>query len=620
MTLYQPGHILLNKYRIETEPPKKGGFAYVYRAVHLELQTPRALKILHKDAPGLDSSEFGGFQERFTLEAQLGDQLNHPHIVRVYDFERVEDTLMLVMEYCPGGSLLERIKPEGRARITLPVEAAVKIGVEVAQGLAELHQLGAVHSDLKPSNILFDQKGRAKLADMGLAQIPDGMSMRSMLGSLAKPHPGTPGYMSPEQEDQRVYLRPPSDIYALGCVLFEALTGRNPQDLRPGIAPLSLRSEIPGWLDQLILRMLAEDPKQRPWDAGELLQLLQGGAEQRERERREAEAQERQRKAAEEKARREAEEKSRREAEAREQQRKAEEEKARREAEDQEQQRKEAEEKARREAEERRRREAIEQERQRLEAEEKARRQMTITLAPGVEMEFVRVPAGEFWMGSNEADKAAYGDEKPQHKVFLDEYWIGKYPVTNRQYQAFIQQAGQAGGKALRLSHSWSFEVGQEQHPAVKVSWNDALTFCQWASQVSGQKIRLPGEAEWEKAARGADQRLYPWGNQPPDRNLANFNQQFNETTPVGQFSPQGDSPYGCADLAGNVWEWTADWYDANYYQNSPAKNPTGAASGEHHVLRGGSWNYGARNLRAALRDRDFPDLWLNYYGFRCAR
>jgi len=371
-------------------------------------------------------------------------------------------------------------------------------------------------------------------------------------------------------------------VYSLGVVLFLCLTGRNPHNLRPGTAARSLRAEIPQWLDGLIGRMLAEDPKQRPWDASEVIEQMDEGLHAKERK----EQEERDRIAAEEKARLEAEER----------QRKADEEQARKEAE--ERQRKAAEEQARKEAEERRRKAA----------EEQARKEMAITLASGVEMVLMRVPAGEFMMGSNTGDR----DEKPPHPVHLDEYWIGKYPVTNLQFQVYFQQSGQREG--------WSFEKGKEQHPAVNVSWDDAAAFCAWASKISGQKLRLPTEAEWEKAARGTDQRIYPWGNQQPDKTLANFNQQFNDTTPVGKFSPHGDSPYGCAEMAGNVWEWVADWYGETYYKDSPKSNPTGSASGEYRVLRGGSWYNGARSLRAANRSRNIPYGRNNYIGFRCAR
>jgi len=390
--------------------------------------------------------------------------------------------------------------------------------------------------------------GTAKLADYGLAQTPGGLSMRSRMGSLTPAHPGTPGFMSPEQENTTAYLKPPADVYALGVLLFLCLTGRNPHNLRPGTSARSLRAEIPGWLDGLIGRMLAEDPKQRPWDAGEVIEQMDEGLE----------AEERRRKAAEEQARKEAEE------------------------------------------------------RQRKAAEEKALNEMTITLAPGVEMVLMRVPAGEFWMGSQDMERGADYSEKPAHPVRLDEYWIGKFPVTNRQFQAYFQQSGQPEG--------WSFEKGKEQHPAVNVSWDDAAAFCAWASKISGQKLRLPTEAEWEKAARGTDRRIYPWGNEPPDKTLANFDQIFKGTTPVGKFSPQGDSPYGCADMAGNVWEWVADWFGETYYKDSPKSNPTGPAKGEWRVLRGGSWYIGARNLRAAIRGRDIPDLRDVNGGFRCAR
>ncbi len=489
----------------------------------------------------------------------------------------------------------------------MAIAEALQIGLQVAQGLAELHKIDVIHRDLKPSNILFDQQGLAKLADYGLAQAPGGLSMRSLMGSLTPAHPGTPGYMSPEQENTTAYLKPPSDVYALGVVLFVCLTGRNPHNLRPGTAPASLRPQIPGWLDGLIVRMLAEDPQQRPWDASEVIERLDEGLQAKERQVDEA----RKREAAEDQARLEQEARKR----------KAVEEQAR--LEEEERQRKAAEDQVRREAEERQRKAALEQarleqearqrkaaeEQARKEAEEQALKEMTITLAAGVEMVLMRVPAGEFMMGSQDTDKGAYDNEKPLHQVHLDEYWIGKYPVTNRQFQAYFQQSGQPKG--------WKFERGQEQHPAVYVSWQDAAAFCAWAGKVSGQKLRLPSEAEWEKAARWTDQRIYPWGNQPPDKTLANYFEQFNGTTPVGKFSPHGDSPYGCADMAGNVWEWAADWYDENYYKKTPKNNPAGPAKGEARVLRGGSFLNYDWVVRCASRSWLDPYNRLGFIGFR---
>jgi serine/threonine-protein kinase len=243
--------------------------------------------------------------------------------------------------------------------------------------------------------------------------------------------------------------------------------------------------------------------------------------------------------------------------------------------------------------------------------------ELRLTLAPGVTMEFVRVPAGEFLMGSDKAiDKKASQNECPQHKVFLDEYLIGKHPVTNLQYQVFVQSTGH------QAPPHW--ERGQiprdkEQHPVVYVSWQDAAIFCEWLSQAAGRAARLPTEAEWEKAARGSDGRIFPWGNDLPDKTRCNFGLNVNDTTPVGRYSPMGDSPYSCADMAGNVWEWAADWYDGEYYASSPSRNPSGPASGGFRALRGGSWFDFGLNLRVANRGRLDPSYRYGSIGFRCA-
>ena len=226
------------------------------------------------------------------------------------------------------------------------------------------------------------------------------------------------------------------------------------------------------------------------------------------------------------------------------------------------------------------------------------------------------MPSGGFVMGSDpRKDKLAQPNEQPQHQVSLREFLIGKYPVTNRQYQSFVKSTGH------RPPRNWKngqIPAGKEAHPVVRVNWQDASAFCEWAGEVSGYTLQLPSEAEWEKAARGTDGRIYPWGNQAPDARLCNFDKNVNDTTPVGSYSPQGDSPYGASDMAGNVWEWVADWYGETYYKNSPANNPGGPPIGNFRVLRGGSWTNSDFHLRTSNRDNYDPTSSGNVDGFRC--
>jgi formylglycine-generating enzyme required for sulfatase activity len=630
---YAPNTELLAKYRIESLIGE-GAFGEVYRALHLQLKAPRALKVLRRDAPGVGSSDFQRCRERFQLEAELGAQLEgHPSIIQVHDFEHDNETLILVMEYAPGGSLAERLETARRARTPLPIPEVLRWATEIAEGLAALHALDAVHRDLKPSNILFDAQGRAKLADFGLAQVPGGPSMRARF-STPEPHPGTPAYMSPEQRESTDHLTSASDIYALGCVLFEALTGRVYRSQRPGARVAALRGDAPGWVDPLVARCLERDIEARPWDGAELLEMLQQGeAEEAARQVATQQAAARQAAAQEAAARkqRELEEiatRKQREAEEAARQTAAQQAAARkqREAEETARKQREAEEAAQqaaarklREAEEAAQQAAARKQR---EAEAAARRgivtgnQLTLALSSGVELAFMRIPAGEFLMGSDpKVDQGAYGDEQPQHKVHLDNYWIGKTPVTNAHYAAFVKATGR---QAPQHWQSGKIPSGKEHHPVVYVSWEDAAAFCTWASQVTGREVRLPTEAEWEKAARGTDGRIYPWGNQAPDKSRCNFTNNEKDTTPAGKYSPQGDSPYGCVDMAGNVWEWCADWFDSGYYKTAPARNPRGPQKGEYRVLRGGSWGNNGWNARCAYRSRLAPTNMLGNGGFRC--
>ena len=258
---YKPDDILLNKYRVESHIGR-GTFGEVYHVTHLKLKVPRAVKIMRRDAPGIGSQDFQKARERFEFEAQLGARLDHPNVIKVYDFEEAEGKLYLVMEYAPGGSLRDRLDLKGSPSI----EEVVNLGLNVCAGLRTIHeQLRAVHRDLKPSNILISEDGTAKIADLGLAQVPDDTSRRSLLGSLAGAQPGSPMYMSPEQEISRGLLLPSSDIFSLGCVLFEALT-RKPYKEVYGTCVRDHQPEIPAWLDEVVTRAIAEQPGRVPMD------------------------------------------------------------------------------------------------------------------------------------------------------------------------------------------------------------------------------------------------------------------------------------------------------------------------------------------------------------------
>ncbi|MBI5842092.1 MAG: SUMF1/EgtB/PvdO family nonheme iron enzyme [Chloroflexi bacterium] len=208
------------------------------------------------------------------------------------------------------------------------------------------------------------------------------------------------------------------------------------------------------------------------------------------------------------------------------------------------------------------------------------------------DMEFMRVPAGKFLMGSTKENKSAYDDERPQHTVDIPyDYWMARFPVTNAQYNQFKKK---------------DFDKGKENHPVVRVNWNDAMEYCKWLNQLmkaelpSDSVLRLPTESEWEKAARGTDGREYPWGN-TFDKNKCNTDEGGKGgTTPVGLYSQRGDSPYGCADMGGNVWEWTHSLKQAYPYKFNDGREDEKTSG--RRVLRGGSFLFNVRGARCACR------------------
>jgi formylglycine-generating enzyme required for sulfatase activity len=213
----------------------------------------------------------------------------------------------------------------------------------------------------------------------------------------------------------------------------------------------------------------------------------------------------------------------------------------------------------------------------------------------------VWVPSGIFLMGSDkEKDPQAYTRELPQHEVDLPGYWIGRYPVTVAQFRAFVEESGYVV-VARTLDDL-------DDHPVRHVSWDDARAYCRWLSGKTGLAVRLPSEAEWEKAARGTDGRIYPWGDQPPTDDLCNYGNLKRGTTRVGRYSPQGDSPYGCADMAGNVWEWTRSLWGENWkesgfgYPYDPSDGRENPEADGYRVLRGGAFGFNPYLARVAFR------------------
>ena len=241
----------------------------------------------------------------------------------------------------------------------------------------------------------------------------------------------------------------------------------------------------------------------------------------------------------------------------------------------------------------------------------------------------VWVPAGPFLMGSAETDPDAFPNEKPQHLVTLDGYWIYQNDVTVAQYKAYCA----ATGKEMPVAPAWDWK---DTHPMVNVTWDEANAYAKWAG------AHLPSEAQWEKAARGMDGRRYPWGNSWDAAKCNNFMlhrptvmvmSRFQErllkflriqslrsvgTMPAGSY-PAGASPYGCLDMAGNVWQWCEDWHGSDYYKISPAKNPKGLEDGQGRVVHGGSWvDSPAAFFRCARRLDYVPGLATSRLGFRC--
>ena len=597
-----------------------GGMGMVYEAVQESLGRQVALKVL---SPALLAKP--EHLERFRREARSAANLDHPNVVHVFDFGEDEDGCYLAMEFVEGEDVAGLLLDEG----AMPEARAIEIGIQVARAIEHAAKQGLVHRDIKPNNVMITADGTAKLTDFGLAKHvgTDDLSL-TKTGTTV----GTVYYMSPEQAKAEPDIDIRTDIYSLGATLYHMVVGDVPFPAKTAatalsklltgelVSPRERAPSVSEVLSCVIQKMMAREPDQRyrsPSDVIEELERVQRNeypdafreygkdlgpdlatlvAEAAELPAPQASG------------------------------------------------------------------DALDfglidstelanvleqmaEEDSALappgrgpdtaSGESQISRPVVATdrasPSPGSPTGMVHVPAGHFAMGSDSGG----ANERPEHRLALPGFAIDITPVTNAQYLDFLR------GTARPAPLYWKNgepPAGRGDHPVVGVNWFDAVAYAEWAEK------RLPTEAEWEKAARGADGRAYPWGDDFNPRCCNSLWQLARQelatktareqwlrdwsrteqarrimglgghTTPVDQF-PNGASPYGCLDMVGNTMEWVLDWYNA-YRGNSYDSKHFGR---QHRVVRGGSWRSRGYTLRCASRHFCDPKLASDFIGFRCA-
>jgi serine/threonine-protein kinase len=630
-------------------PLDKGGMATVYKAYQPGMERYVAVKVLPQYFA--HDPHLAG---RFLQEAKVLAKLQHPHILPIFDFGQAGHYTYIVMPFIKNGTLADWLQGQ-----PLPLPEILRVITQVADALDYAHGQGLIHRDVKPSNILMDERGNCLLSDFGIVKLLEGSaSFTTTSGTV-----GTPRYMSPEQGlgeplDRR------SDVYSLGVILYELSTGQAPFDAEtpmalmfkqvntPPTTPRQINPDLPVAIEAVILKALAKNPDDRYATTVEMAQALQSaipdaaapgaalGNEARVMDfvptlelppsnklpQPPASRLTRLRPAAW--------------------------------------------------AAQifgigglvvvvgfvgwwilRSQNSAVSQTPTHTRVAQIVAPTNTLadtltasptptptsaptrpaptrtvlpsptalpTLGAGVTqtasidgMTQVYVPAGEFLMGSVvSADTNALSDEKPRRPVTLGAFWLDSTEVTNAMYAVCVESGVcSAPGQENSATRTYYYtDTEYAKHPVIFVSWYDARAYCTWAGR------RLPTEAEWEKAARGTQGQLYPWGNidLPPDASLLNFDNRNGDTSRVGSYI-FGASPYGAMDMAGNVWEWVADWYRNGYYKDSPDANPTGPETGSLKVFRGGAWDEPGWLVRAATRASGDPQEGYPDVGFRCA-
>jgi serine/threonine protein kinase len=555
----------------------EGGMAVVYKAFDTRLECDVAVKVIRLDNLPRSSEEVA--LKRFEREAKSVAQLTHPYIVKVSDFGEEDGLPYLVMEYLSGGTLKQFLGTP------LPYRKAAKLLVPVAQALEYAHSHNLVHRDVKPSNILITESGQPMLTDFGIAKIMDMQDGQTLTGTGVGI--GTPEYMAPEQWTGNI--TPSVDIFSLGVVFYELVTGHKPYTADTPAAvliklisdplpkPSKFTPDLPEKVEQVIFKALAKKPVDRYQSMEELEKALKD-LQTFESARKSVQPEESRASAEVDEVEAEMTQMESAPAETDEELSPAEPENETSAT-------------------------VIQPPSFEFSATgsnwaKDKENNMKIKLDTGVYMEFIRIPAGEFLMGSDPAvDPDAWEDEQPQHLVHLDEYWIGKTSVTRSQYKPF---ASQQKSFFYRFWYSTNNLDFREDEPFTNIDWQTAVDFCTWLGSICKRKISLPSEAQWEKAARGTDGRIFPWGNEATRKLI------------------DRPSPFGVEGMAGDVWNWTTDWFSEEYYTKSPQKNPIGPQKGYFRVVRGGSSSLELSECRSTCRFGLDPTQKMMNVGFRC--